>query len=109
MTPDRQQELYERWPELFRERTLDQTQTGTCWGIDCDDSWAPIIDALCETLMFHARNTPHPLPAAIRVKEKFRTLRFHLNLRCEFCEGAVEMARAMSERIVRDADPSRPK
>jgi hypothetical protein len=101
MTPECQLKLYERWPEIFRERTLDQTQTGMCWGIDCDDAWAPFIDALCETLMFHARIAPHPVLAAKAVKEKLGTLRFQLDLgfRCEFCEGAVEMARSMSERV----------
>jgi hypothetical protein len=101
MTPERQQELYERWPEIFRERTLDQTKTGMCWGVDCDDRWASIIDALCQTLMLHAQNGPHLVPAAKALKEKLGTLRLQLDLqfRCEFCEGAIEMARSMSERI----------
>ena len=99
MTPERQRQLYERWPEIFRERSLDQTQTEMCWGIDCDDAWAPIVDALCQSLMFHAQMAPHPVPAATQVKQKLGTLRFRLNMRCEFCEGAIEMARSMSERV----------
>ena len=102
MTPELQSQLYDRWPEIFREQHLDWAETGMCWGIECPDAWAPIIDALCQALMLHAKMAPHPIPSATRVKEKFGSLRFHIGMRCEFCNGAIEMARSMSERVPKE-------
>jgi hypothetical protein len=101
MSPALQQYLYDRWPEIFRERALDRTQSGMCWGIDCPDQWAPIIDALCATIVEHSTYTPHPVPSAKAVKEKAGTLRVQLGLdfQCPFCRGAAEMTRVLSERL----------
>lgn len=101
MTPECQQILYDRYPELFRERYLSQYESGMCWGIDCGDNWSPIIDALCAVIMAHSEIAVHPVPAVKRVKEKVGSLRFQVGLafECEFCRGAIEMARVLSERI----------
>jgi hypothetical protein len=75
MSPKWQRQLYDRWPEIFRERTLDQSESGMFWGLDCPDHWAPIIDALCATIVQHSTYSPHPVPAVNRVKEKAGSLR----------------------------------
>jgi hypothetical protein len=101
MTPERQQTLYNRYPTLFRERHLPQHESGMRWGLDCPDHWAPIIDAFCATIMQHSTYAPHPVPAVKRVKAKAGSLRLQLDLtfECEFCRGAVEMARTLSGRF----------
>ena len=71
------------------------------WGLDCPDHWAPIIDAVCANIVQHSTYSPHPVPAANRVKEKAGSLRIQLDLdfHCLYCRGAVEMARILSERF----------
>jgi hypothetical protein len=101
MTPERQQALFNRYPEIFRERHPAQHASAMHWSLDCPDHWAPIIDALCETIMQHSTYAPHAVPAMKQVKQKAGSLRvqFDLSFRCEFCRGAAEMARVLSERI----------
>jgi hypothetical protein len=104
MTPEHQQDLFKRYPELFRERHLTQYESGMHLGIDCVDAWMPIIDAVCATIVQHSACAPHPVPAVKKIKQKFGSLRFQVDLavQCEFCRGAIEMARMVSERIPGD-------
>jgi hypothetical protein len=71
MNTDRQNALYAAWPQIFRQKDLGPADTSMCWGIQCDDGWAGLIDALCEVTTAHARTGVHPVLAATTVKEKF--------------------------------------
>lgn len=44
----RQQELYERFPKMFKQKDLPMTQTAMCWGCACGDGWFDIIYQACE-------------------------------------------------------------
>src|SRR5690349_24022122 len=81
MTLKRQQVLYNRYPEIFRERHL--AGASMHWGIDCDEVWIPIIDALCAMIMEHSKYAPHPVPAVKNVKGKAGSLRVQLDLAFE--------------------------
>jgi hypothetical protein len=50
MNKELEDKLYEDFPELFQEHTLDMTQTCMCWGIECGDGWEQIIRQMCELL-----------------------------------------------------------
>ncbi len=50
MTPALQQQLYDRYPDLFREKDLPMSQTCMCWGIETGDGWATLLDAMCAAL-----------------------------------------------------------
>lgn len=65
MTSDKQNELYKKFPELFREKDLDQTKTCMCWGIECGDGWYKILHNMCESLQGRLQNS------SARVREKF--------------------------------------
>lgn len=56
MSPDNELELYKKYPELFAEKDLDQTQTCMCWGIECGNGWKTILENLCKTI--NTRLTP---------------------------------------------------
>src|SRR5882724_5923615 len=101
MRDEVQEALYRRWRDIFREKDGDAADTGMCWGIECGDGWAPLIDAVCSVIDSHARTGAHPIPAAKSIKQKAGTLRFQLGIgfHCEYCAGAIEMARRVSERI----------
>jgi hypothetical protein len=70
-----------------------------CWGFQCDDGWAGLVDALCEVTTAHACTGAHPVLAATTVKQKFASLRVHFDQRCEFCDGARRLVEALSTRV----------
>jgi hypothetical protein len=99
MNSDPQDALYAAWPEVFRQEHLDPASTSMRWGIQCDDGWAGLIDALCEVTTAHARAGTHSVLAITTVKQKLGTLRVHFDARCEFCDGARKMVEAFSARV----------
>jgi hypothetical protein len=99
MNTDLQNALYEAWPRTFRQKNLGPADTSMCWGFQCDDGWAGLVDALCEVTTAHARTGAHPVLAAITVKQKFASLRVYFDQRCEFCDGARRLVEALSTRV----------
>ena len=99
MNTDLQNALYETWPQIFRQKDLGPAETSMCWGIQCDDGWAGLVDALCEVTTAHAYTGAHPVLAATTVKEKFASLRVHFDQHCEFCYGARRLVDACSTRV----------
>jgi hypothetical protein len=99
MNTDLQNALYETWPQIFRQKYLGPAETSMCWGIQCDDGWAGLIDALCKVTTAHARAGAHAVLAATTVKQKVASLRVHFDQHCEFCYGARRLVEALSTRI----------
>jgi hypothetical protein len=99
MNSDLQNALYEAWPQTFRQMDIGPAETAMCLGIQCDDGWAGLVDAVCEVTTAHAYTGAHPVPAATTVKEKFASLRVHFDQHCEFCYGARRLVEALSTRI----------
>ena len=48
--------LCEKYPEIFRDRHGDMTQTLMCWGFEHGDGWYNIIDAMCASIENHLKN-----------------------------------------------------
>ena len=99
MNIDLENALYEAWPQTFRQKDLGPAETSMCWGIQCDDGWAGLIDALCEVTTAHAWAGAHAVLAATTVKQKVASLRVHFDQHCEFCHGARRLVEALSTRI----------
>jgi hypothetical protein len=99
MNTDLQNALYEAWPQIFRQKVLGPANTAVCCGIQCDDSWAGLVDALCEVTTGHARTGAHAVCAATTVKQKFASLRVYFDQHCEFCYGARLLVEALSTRV----------
>jgi hypothetical protein len=94
-----QNALYEAWAQTFWQQDLGPADTSMCWGIQCDDGWAGLVDALCEVTTGHARTGAHPVLAANTVKQKLASLRMHFDKHCEFCNGARMLIEALSTRV----------
>jgi hypothetical protein len=99
MNTDLQNALYEAWPQTFRQKDFGPARTSMCWGIQCDDGWAGLIEALCEVTAAHNRTGAHPVLAATTVKQKFGSLRMYFDQHCEFCDGARLLVEAFSTRV----------
>jgi len=56
MKKELQDKLFETYPNIFRQKDLDKTQTAMCWGISCGDGWYTILDELCANIQNRIRN-----------------------------------------------------
>lgn len=108
-----QNKLFEKYPKLFRQRTLPMLETSMCWGIDCGDGWYDIIDNACSIIQSHCDwriNHVKYLKEKegieydekdfqcefLQIKEKWGSLRIYHNSN-EFVDGVIEMASRISE------------
>lgn len=114
MKAELQEKLYENYPEIFKQKDLDMTQTAMCWGISCGDGWYTLIDELCGNIKNHVdnfnRNKPeaaHMICQATQVKEKFGGLCFYTYGGDEYIDGMISFAESMSYHICSECgDPS---
>lgn len=93
-----QQEIFDKFPEMFKERHLDKTQSCMYWGLEVPDSWLPTIYELCDALQnrgwtFGGGPISRPQVIAEQVKTKFGHLRFYFRFEhtdTEWIENATE-------------------
>ena len=87
-----EQEIYEKYPKIFADRTKPMTETCMCWGLAVPEKWLPIIDELCDAMTncTYTLGVPgvygtikFPQVVAKQVKEKFNSLRFYYYLKYE--------------------------
>ena len=92
MKPELEEKLYEKYPNLYKQRFLSPTQSCMCWGIDCGDGWFDIIDELSAKL--------EPLGIeAVQVKQKFGGLRFYVEKGTEEIQDMIDAAEEKSYTI----------
>ena len=94
-----QLDLFGRYPQIFAERALPDTETAMCRGIECGDGWFHLIDALCARLQWDTDHEDGPQAVATQVKEKFGTLRFRVRGATERQHGMLDLATELSGRI----------
>ena len=76
MTKELEQKLFERYNDLFAERTEPMNKTCMCWGCSCNDGWYHILDLMCKQLM--EVQEKYDVKITFRqIKEKFGTLRVY--------------------------------
>jgi hypothetical protein len=82
-----EKEIFEKYPEIFKQKDLPMTETCMCWGLCVPDFWLPVLDQLCYsfqnyniTSYVNGKAYPFPQVVAEQVKEKFNTLRFYYRL-----------------------------
>ena len=116
MNKDLREKLYKKYPNIFKQKDLDKTQTAMCWGISCGDGWYDLIDDLCgniqnrvenvnRNLQYKLENSPKTLVPtksdpfvceAVQVKEKFGSLRFYVEGGDDYIDGLISMAESIS-------------
>lgn len=93
MTPEIEQELYEKYPDLFAFRT--EPYSPMAFGIECGSGWAGIIRGLCRILDGRESNVRFT-----QIKEKWGTLRIYAQHGDDgFVDGAIRMAEEASAHI----------
>lgn len=79
--------LRARYPEIL-ESMKD--------GIQCNDGWLTILDALFDEITRHCKHEGISVPRARQVKEKTGSLRCYLSSRDPFIDGLTQMAEEIS-------------
>lgn len=76
-TPMTEGELFDMYPEIFRDRCLPPDLSCMHWGIECGRGWFWLIDLLCMHLQSDVEMNEAPQVIATQVKEKMGRLCFH--------------------------------
>lgn len=105
MSPDNDDLLCQRYPQLFVERHFSIDQTAMCRGFECGDGWFRLIDTLCATIQNAIELDDMPPVTVTQVKEKLGSLRFHYRGGNEMTVGMVRLASDLSTKI--DPDTGR--
>lgn len=117
-----QQELYQKYPELFSQKDLPMTQSLMCFGMEVGDGWFPVLEQACQLIKHHLKNKEfqgytliksdtfydlnlegdpednkyYIIPEFVQIKEKFGELRIYINSADNYIEGIIDMACAAS-------------
>jgi len=87
MNKNKQDELYKKYPGVFKQKDMDMTETCMCWGITCGDGWYDIIDEICKEILVLEDRMKCSIEAC-QVKEKLGDLRFYYDIKWK--EGATD-------------------
>lgn len=80
MDENLEQQLYSKYPKLFRQKDLSMQETCMCWGIAVGNGWYTIIEEACRKLQQLA-NESKVIIEFSQVKEKFAELRLYLEVK----------------------------
>lgn len=115
MKQELQQQLYDKYPELFSNKDKDIRSSCMAWGCDCGDGWFDILSTLCWMIKqqednirsqteYKQKQDPDYIsdyyPVKFdQIKEKYGGLRVYFTGGDEYIEGLVSMAESFSYKI----------
>lgn len=115
MKQELQQQLYDKYPELFSNKDKSIMESCMAWGIECGDGWYDILSSLCWKIKQQEDNirsqteykqqkdvnyTSDYYPVKFdQIKEKFGGLRVYFTGGDSYIEGLVSMAESFSYKI----------
>ena len=115
MKQELQQQLYDKYPELFSNKDKSIMESCMGWGIECGDGWYDILSSLCWMIKQQEDNIRsqteykqqkdatyisdyYPVKFD-QIKEKFGGLRVYFTGGDSYIEGLVSMAESFSYKI----------
>jgi len=118
MNSELQNQLYEKYPQLFFNKDKTPMESPMCFGIECGEGWYDILSSLCWMIKQHEENISERIRIRNKVgtqndkedidyfpvkfdqiKEKYGGLRVYFSGGDEYIEGLVSMAEAISYKI----------
>jgi len=115
MSPEKEQELYDKYPELFQNRLLRPSQSPMHFGCEHSDGWYGVLSSLCFMIKQHERNiegqtkykqktdpeykSDYTPVRFTQIKEKFGGLNVYHSGGDDYIHGLISMAEAMSYQI----------
>jgi hypothetical protein len=98
MTPERQDELYARYPRLLVHRPGLGVHLPMHFGIEVGDGWFELIDRLLRLVQSHAEQEG-PQPVVLQVKERFGVLRVYWRDADAVVRGMTDYAQDLSMSV----------
>lgn len=105
MRVELEEELFKKYPKLFKQKDDSMHTTAMCWGFECGDGWYSIIDGVCKLIKDISKPQNWQIEFT-QVKEKFAGLRMYYDwvgdssdLRDTEMENKIEGAIMMAERM----------
>lgn len=103
MSPELEQALVKKYPELFADYGVVPSQSPMAFGFECGDGWFDLLDVLCAQLAALPPVSDDDEGGlslrAMQVKEKYGTLRFHVGPATDEALALIDFAEALSARI----------
>ena len=115
MDQELQNQLFEKYPDLFSNKDKDIMSSCMGWGIEAGNGWYDIISSICWMIKQHEDNVKWQTEYKQKtepdyqsdyfsvkfdqVKEKYGGLRMYFSGGDEYVEGLVSMGEAMSYKI----------
>lgn len=99
-----QDQIFEKYPDLYREKNLSPQKTAMCYGLDVPEEWLSVIDGLSNTLdnlpwMVAEKWSFQPKCIAKQVKIKFGQLRFYYKLNFDGFKGEDKELNHIKARV----------
>ena len=94
-----QNELYEKYPKLFKQKNLPMNQTCMYWGIETGTGWYWLIDNLCSCIQSYIDANKKEQVEVVQIKEKFGGLRYYINRSDDLINGMIWLAEHCSWNI----------
>jgi len=118
MDQELQNTLFEKYPNLFSNRTKSHMESCMCWGIECNNGWYELLSSVCWRIFQHEKNIADRvrirnennkendqsdleyIPVKFdQIKEKFGGLRIYYSGGDDYVEGVVGMAEEYSYKV----------
>lgn len=118
MTPELQNKLYEKYPNLFSNKDKSPRESPMCFGIECNDGWHDLLSSVCWRIFQHEKNIAERIrvrneagkendqsdldyiPVKFdQIKEKFGGIRIYYSGGDDYVDGVVSLADEMSYKI----------
>ena len=117
MDQELQDKLFDKYPQLFSNRTKSPMESCMSWGIECNNGWYELLSSLCWRIFQHEKNIedrkriladqPEKIKEELsyfpvkfdQVKEKYGGLRVYFTGGDDYVDGIVSMAEEYSYKV----------
>lgn len=117
MDAELQNQLYEKYPDLFSNRNKSRMESCMCWGCEVGNGWYELLSSVCWRVSQHEKNIedtkrilsdrPEQIRAELeyhpvkfdQVKEKYGGLRIYFSGGDDYVDGLVSMAEDYSYKV----------
>ena len=117
MDKELQNQLYEKYPDLFSNRNKSRMESCMCWGCEVGNGWYELLSSVCWRIFQHEKNIedtkriladqPEKIKAELeyfpvkfdQIKEKYGGLRIYFTGGDDYVDGIVSMAEEYSYKV----------